>query len=202
MEDDDDYAALLEGLCRVAWGDEHGSSFSRARTHGQGLDQATSSPFDIVFWDLRLPDATLDHVVASLERLRSILPVVVTTSATDLALLGSLVGSGVHDVLTKQNLSPAQLRGSVLQAMERSRREQELERRCVRLEFTALKFGDDFGVPLRRIQELLLLVEERFLSEESPRRPELAELSGLLQSETKRLDVLVADLKDSLKAGD
>ncbi len=121
IEDDPDYALLMNLYVNEACGDALKYVLESAVSLADGLDLLARKEFDIVLLDLMLPDS---QGLESLARLRARapgIPVVVLTNLDPEATGLQAIGEGAQDFLIKSKVDPQQLRRTIGFALERSR---------------------------------------------------------------------------------
>ncbi|NNN06673.1 MAG: response regulator [Elusimicrobia bacterium] len=121
IEDDPDFALLLNHYVNDACGEEIMYVLETASSLREGLELLARKEFDIALLDLNLPDS---QGLATLTRLRDQapgIPAVVLTNLEPEALDLQAIGAGAQDFLMKSKVDPQQLRRVIGYALERSR---------------------------------------------------------------------------------
>lgn len=140
VEDDDDQAALLDGIFHR--NPDFATALERASTLGEGVTRARDGEFDAVLLDLGLPDSDgLGTARRMLDVVEPPTAVVVFTSQRDQNLASQALELGVQDYVVKEDITPqlvtrvvrygvtrAQLVLEVEQARAGESRERELRR--------------------------------------------------------------------------
>lgn len=120
VEDAPDDAALVAGLLEQAGG---AFAIEVAPTLAAALTRLERGAVDVVLLDLGLPDSQGLATLSRLRRRVRDVPVVVCTGAGDETLARDSVRRGAQDFLVKDDLGPALLARSLVQAIARSERE-------------------------------------------------------------------------------
>jgi|CXWL01.1.fsa_nt_gi signal transduction histidine kinase len=121
IEDDPDYALLMNLYVNEACGDALKYVLESAASLAEGLDLLARKEFDIVLLDLMLPDSHDLDTLAQLRRRAPSIPVVVLTNLDPEATGLKAIGEGAQDFLIKSKVDAQQLRRAIGYALERSR---------------------------------------------------------------------------------
>ena len=121
IEDDPDYALLMNLYVNEACGDALKYVLESASSLAEGLDLLARKEFDIVLLDLMLPDSHDLNTLAQLRRRAPSIPVVVLTNLDPEATGLKAIGEGAQDFLIKSKVDAQQLRRAIGYALERSR---------------------------------------------------------------------------------
>jgi diguanylate cyclase (GGDEF)-like protein len=152
VEDNVEYAELLEGLLAETWSArlvvEHVSRVSEARR------VLNTGDFDCILLDLSLPDAQGLGSVGHVRQVAPELPIVVLTGFDDEATAVNAMKEGAQDYLVKARADGHTITRSIRYAVERKRSELELERPATSDPLTGLPnrmlFMDRLGQALAR----------------------------------------------------
>ena len=119
VEDDDDYARLVERALRAPG---VGFDVHREARLGSALGLVEQGRFDAMVVDLSLPDGAGKFTLGSACALARDLPVLILTGQDDERMALAAIRAGAQDYLVKQRVEPNALPVSVLHAIERHRR--------------------------------------------------------------------------------
>ena len=121
IEDDPDFALLMNIYVNDACGEEFKYVLESASSLHEGIDLLARKDFDIVLLDLMLPDSRGLDTLAQLRRRSPGVPVVVLTNLDPEAMGLAAIGEGAQDFLIKSKVDSQQLRRAIGYALERSR---------------------------------------------------------------------------------
>lgn len=117
-----------------------------------GLAALTSAEFDLVLFDLNLPDSKAANTIEEIKNLNLQTPTIALTSLDSEENARSLLAAGVQDYLTKDDLDSGTISRSFLYAKERKRFERTLQNEIAEKELFCHSLSHDFCGPVRRIE--------------------------------------------------
>lgn len=126
VESDVDDAYVVEGMLRR--GDDGGYRVATVLTVEAGLEALDARGFDAIVCDVGLGDGDCVQAVSALHQAARHTPIVVLSSRSDSDMERSVVQAGAHDFLWKGQLSRRDLVRTLRYAVDRKRKEAELDR--------------------------------------------------------------------------
>lgn len=127
IEDDPDFALLMNLYVNDACGEGVKYVLESAASLLEGLDLLARQEFDIVLLDLMLPDSSGLDTLTQVRRRAPGVPVVVLTNLDPEALDLRAISAGAQDYLIKSKVDPQLLRRAIGHALERSRVFEQME---------------------------------------------------------------------------
>ncbi len=127
IEDDPDYALLMNLYVNEACGEGVKYVLESAVSLSEGLELLAREEFDIVLLDLVLPDSQGLETLTQVRRRAPGVPVVVLTNLDPEALDLRAISEGAQDYLIKSKVDPQQLRRAIGHALERGRIFEQME---------------------------------------------------------------------------
>jgi DNA-binding response OmpR family regulator len=112
IEDDDDDAFLVHEWMQDAA--DGGAEMSRAQRLQDALFRLKEQPFDVVIFDLGLPDSVGIEGIALIREADSSVPILVLSGHDDAALAAAVIEQGADRYFSKLATSPEELVHSVL----------------------------------------------------------------------------------------
>ncbi|HET89322.1 MAG TPA: PAS domain S-box protein [Chloroflexi bacterium] len=124
IEDDPEYALLIQALLGVAWDipfcTQHADSLAK------GLEHLTARDFDVILLDLSLSDSSGIHTFTRVYAQAPDIPIILLSGLDDKTLAMRAVREGAQDYLVKGWAENEQLVRSIRYAIERKRFEEQL----------------------------------------------------------------------------
>jgi PAS domain S-box-containing protein len=127
VEDDREYAAMLQQICSAARSGRFVAS--HAGSLGEALGVLAREPFELVILDLGLPDAQGLEVFDKIRECVPAVPVIVLTGSDDDALALETTRRGAQDYLVKPSVDVQILSRVMRHAIERQRTARALQER-------------------------------------------------------------------------
>ena len=125
IEDDEVAAMILENFligAKIAKFD-----IEVVGTLQEGKDALNRERFDVILFDLNLPDSDSANTLQYIDEISHRIPIVIMTSTDDDELAIRSLNLGVQDYLTKGKINEVLFRRAIIYAMERHRLARELE---------------------------------------------------------------------------
>ena len=126
VENDPDDAYVVEGMLRR--NDDGGYQVATVFTVQEGLDALGGQVFDAVVYDLGLGDDESIQAVAAIQQRARHAPIIVLSSRSDAEMEKKVIEAGAHDFLWKGHLSRRELVRTLRYAVDRKKKEAELDR--------------------------------------------------------------------------
>lgn len=116
VEDDEDYAALMERRLRSLL---HQCVVAHVCTAAEAVETLDSKRFDLVMLDLSLPDTFGLESIKALEKHHLTTPIVVLTGSSDESLVSEALRMGAQDYLRKDEIDKRLLERAIRYSRER-----------------------------------------------------------------------------------
>ncbi len=195
VEDNEDHYELIRS---ALLGFDNGvSNVTHAKSLAQANHEIKAQLFDVILFDLSLPDSTITDTVEYLTELKCESPIVVLSSLDDLDIAKELLRHEIQDYVPKDEISPGFLNRVCTYAIERKYQQNKLEQRNKDMQAFCSMLSHDFKGAVRRIGHLA-----SFLQEDISERVELTEKESKffnsIQTNTQSVQEMVNSLKDYL----
>lgn len=165
--------------------------------HAKSLDDAKeqilSSDYDVILFDLSLPDSTIQETVDFLTHLNIDAPIVVLSSLNDLGIAKELLRNQIQDYIPKDEISPSFLNRVCTYAIERKLQQVKLEQRNKDMQAFCSMLSHDFKGSVRRIGHIA-----SFLQEDLQERIELTDKESKFFQSIQRNTTSIQSMVDSL----
>ena len=153
--------------------------------------------YDVILFDLSLPDSSIQETVNFLTHLDINSPIVVLSSLDDLGIAKELLRHQIQDYIPKDEISPSFLNRVCTYAIERKIQQNKLEQRNKDMRAFCSMLSHDFKGAVRRIGHIAT-----FLQEDISERTELTEKEvkffQSIQKNTNSIQSMVDSLHEYL----
>jgi signal transduction histidine kinase len=195
IEDNPDHLDLIEDMLLAIPDSE--IEVSSEVTLGSGIDRLMLEHFDLCLCDLQLPDSSIESTVEWLSNSSVSMPIVTLTSLNSSELAKDLLGKGVQDYVSKEELSPEILARTCRYAIERWKHQQKVNEHNKDMQVFCSSLSHDFNGHISRIIDISNAIKADFndrfqLTEKDNQWFEFLDIS------TKAIDQLVTSLQQYL----
>lgn len=200
IEDSRTDAAMVRGMFQAVERPQFHLQHELCLDHG--IHALRQNRFDLILLDLTLPDSAGLASFIRLYRHASHLPIVILTSIDDEATALEALRRGAQDYLVKGCIEVRLLLRTILYALERKRREQQLKDLQQQLatlsddqqQRVAQQLHDGLGQHLTGVALMAKTLERRLAAQSSPLAAEAGELTSLVVEAQHQLRDLVKGL--------
>ncbi len=196
IEDNQDHQELIKDQICEGYG--YDVQFEVSTTLAGGIDLLSQQQFDLILFDLNLPDSNVKNTVKELKQLRLDTAVIALTSLNDLNLAKSLLANGIQDYLTKDDLAPTMIHKSFTYAIERKHFEKTLQDEVEEKEAFCYTLSHDFRGPIRRIGSFIKQMEGDEKNNFSDRGKESLHF---IQTQCNQIQTLIQELESYISLG-
>lgn len=156
-----------------------------------GLSTLTQQKFEIILFDLNLPDSKANNTIEEINNLKLDIPVIALTSLNNTEHARTLLSNGVQDYLSKDKLSPDVISKSFFYSIERKSFEKKMQQEIEEKEIFCFALSHDFRGPIRRIESFskILLEDSEMVSEKNKSH------LNVIQSQCFQLQSLINELQ-------
>jgi len=186
----EDYAIVKSALVGFDYGV---GKVIHAKNLDEAKEQILSDDFDVILFDLSLPDSTIQETVDFLTHLNTDAPIVVLSSLNDLGIAKELLRNQIQDYIPKDEISPSFLNRVCTYAIERKLQQVKLEQRNEDMRAFCSMLSHDFKGSVRRIGHIA-----SFLQEDLTERIELTDKESKFFQSIQRNTTSIQSMVDSL----
>jgi signal transduction histidine kinase len=186
----EDYAIVKSALVGFDYGV---GKVIHAKNLDEAKEQILSDDFDVILFDLGLPDSTIQETVDFLTHLNTDAPIVVLSSLNDLGIAKELLRNQIQDYIPKDEISPSFLNRVCTYAIERKLQQVKLEQRNEDMRAFCSMLSHDFKGSVRRIGHIA-----SFLQEDLTERVELTDKESKFFQSIQRNTTSIQSMVDSL----
>lgn len=186
----EDYAIVKSALVGFDYGV---GKVIHAKNLDEAKEQILSDDFDVILFDLSLPDSTIQETVDFLTHLNTDAPVVVLSSLNDLGIAKEVLNNQIQDYIPKDEISPSFLNRVCTYAIERKLQQVKLEQRNEDMRAFCSMLSHDFKGSVRRIGHIA-----SFLQEDLTERVELTDKESKFFQSIQRNTTSIQSMVDSL----
>ncbi|MFT7549585.1 MAG: signal transduction histidine kinase [Candidatus Azotimanducaceae bacterium] len=160
IEDNPDHLELIEDMLYAM--PEHDVKVSSEVTLGDGIDKLVLEHFDVCLCDLQLPDSSIEKTVEWLSTTSIGIPIITLTSLNNSDIAKELLGKGVQDYVSKEELSPELLARSCRYAIERWKHQLRINEHHKDLQAFCSILSHDFNGHINRITGVADVIKSDF----------------------------------------
>lgn len=195
IEDNPDHVELIEDALK-SMSDKQVEVCSEA-TLLTGVKRLREEQFDICFFDLKLPDSTIEQTVELLSNDTFGLPIVILSSLNSIDIAKDLLNQGVQDYLPKDEITPPLLYRTCRYAIERWQHQQSIEAFNQDMQAFCSSLSHDFSGHIVRIKGVSNLLKNELIKRVEL-SPEESKWFTYLETSTQNIHSLVKDLQHYL----
>ncbi len=160
IEDNSDHLQLIEDMLYAM--PESNVEVSSEITLSSGIEKLMLEHFDVCLCDLQLPDSSIEKTIEWLSTGSISIPMIALTSLNSVDVAKELLGKGVQDYVSKEELSPELLVRACRYAIERWKHQQQINEHQKDMQAFCSSLSHDFNGHIARIISVSGAIKSNF----------------------------------------